>query len=410
MTPTMSSGTRRPRLSPHYWRLWWASAISSTGDGAFVAALPLLAVTISRDPRLVAVVTAAGYLPWMVLSLPAGALVDRHDRATLMWRAQAVQAAVVAAVAVLVIFRSANIAVLGLAGLLLGSAEVVYSNAAQAVLPELVPPELLARANGSQEVSLTVGETFLGPPAGSLLFAVAAALPFGLDALSFAGSAALLARLPRTRRETGQPKVAIRTQIAEGLRWLYRHRLLRVVAVLLGVFNFASQMGQAVLVLLATQTLHVGTRGYGLLLAVTAVGSVAGGLVSPAVTRRLGMLPSLIIAGAADAAVLAGLGLAPDPAVAALMLAGQGFTVTMWNVVTVSLRQQVVPAHLLGRVNSVYRMLGWGLMPLGALAGGFVAHAAGLRAPYLVAGLLCGLCLLAAVPLLFAAHQTATPG
>ena len=182
MTQTMSSGTRRPRLGAHYWRLWWANAISSTGDGAFVAALPLLAVTISRDPRLVAVVTAAGYLPWMVLSLPAGALVDRYDRATLMWRAQAVQAAVVAAVAVLVVFRIANIAVLGLAGLLLGSAEVVFSNAAQAMLPALVPPELLARANGSQQVSLTVGETFLGPPAGSLLFAAAAALPFGLDA------------------------------------------------------------------------------------------------------------------------------------------------------------------------------------------------------------------------------------
>jgi MFS family permease len=410
MTQTMSSGTRRPRLGTHYWRLWWANAISSTGDGAFVAALPLLAVTITRDPRLVAVVTAAGYLPWMVLSLPAGALVDRYDRATLMWRAQAVQAAVVAAVAVLVVFRIANIAVLGLAGLLLGSAEVVFSNAAQAMLPALVPPELLARANGSQQVSLTVGETFLGPPAGSLLFAVAAALPFGLDAASFAGSAALLARLPRTSRETGQPRASIRAQIAEGLRWLCRHRLLRVVAVLLGIFNFANQMGQAVLVLLATQTLHVGTRGYGLLLAVTAVGSVIGGLVSPAVTRRLGMLPSLIIAGAVDAAFFAGLGLAPDPAVAALMLAGQGFTVTMWNVVTVSLRQQVVPAHLLGRVNSVYRMLGWGLMPLGALAGGFVAHAAGLRAPYIVAGLLCGLSLLAAVPLLLAARQTAGPG
>ena len=182
MTQTMSSGTRRPRLGTHYWRLWWANAISSTGDGAFVAALPLLAVTISRDPRLVAVVTAASYLPWMVLSLPAGALVDRYDRATLMWRAQAVQAAVVAAVAVLVVFRVANIAVLGVAGLLLGSAEVIFSNAAQAVLPALVPPELLPKANGSQQVSLTVGETFLGPPAGSLLFAVAAALPFGLDA------------------------------------------------------------------------------------------------------------------------------------------------------------------------------------------------------------------------------------
>ncbi len=404
------NGARRTRLGADYWRLWWANAISSTGDGAFVAALPLLAVTITRDPRLVAVVTAASYLPWMVLSLPAGAMVDRYDRAALMWRAQAVQAAVVAAVAVLVVFRIANIAVLGLAGLLLGSAEVVFSNAAQAVLPALVPPELLARANGSQQVSLTVGETFLGPPAGSLLFAAAAALPFGLDAASFAGSAVLLARLPRTSADTGQPRPAIRVQIAEGLRWLYRHRLLRVVAVLLGIFNFGNQMGQAVLVLLATQTLHVGTRGYGLLLAVTAVGSVAGGLVSPAVTRRLGMLPSLIIAGAVDAAVFVGLGLAPDPVVAALMLAGQGFTVTMWNVVTVSLRQQVVPAHLLGRVNSVYRMLGWGLMPVGALAGGFVAHAAGLRAPYLVAGLLCGLSLLAVVPLLVASCQTASPG
>jgi MFS family permease len=327
-----------------------------------------------------------------------------------MWRAQAVQAAVVAAMAVLVVFRIANIAVLGVAGLLLGSAEVVFSNAAQAILPALVPHELLARANGSQQVSLTVGETFLGPPAGSLLFAVAAALPFGLDALSFAGSAALLARLPRSRKDTGQARQPIRAQIAEGLRWLSRHRLLRVVAVLLGIFNFANQMGQAVLVVLATETLHVGTRGYGLLLAVTAAGSVIGGLVSPAVTRRLGMLPSLIIAGAVDAAVFAGLGLAPDPAVAALMLAGQGFAVTVWNVVTVSLRQQIVPAHLLGRVNSVYRMLGWGLMPAGALVGGFVAHAAGLRAPYVVAGLLCGLSLLAAVPLLLATRQTASPG
>src|SRR5580693_8071483 len=213
---TQAPRTASPRLGLNYWRIWWANAVSSTGDGAFVAALPLLAVTITRDPRLVSVVTAATYLPWMVLSLPAGALVDRYDRATLMWRAQAVQAAVVAVVTVLVIAREANIAVLGVAGLLLGSAEVVFSNAAQSVLPALVPPELLAKANGSQQISLTVGESFLGPPAGSLLFAAAAALPFGLDAASFAGSAALLARLPRSREDAGQPRQPIRAQIAEG--------------------------------------------------------------------------------------------------------------------------------------------------------------------------------------------------
>ncbi len=392
------------KLGRPYWRMWWGNAISSTGDGAFNAALPLLAVTITRDPRLVSVVTAATFLPWMVLSLPVGAIVDRYDRATLMWRSQAVQAAVVAAVAILVVFGQASIAVLGVAGGLLGCAEVIFSNAAQAVLPALVSPELLPRANGSQQVSLTVGESFLGPPAGSLLFAAAAALPFGLDAVSFAGSAALVATLPRSPRSRAKHP-PIRAQIAEGLRWLARHRLLRVVAVLLGVFNFANQMGQAILVLLATVTLHVGTGGYGFLLAVSAVGSLTGGLLSPALTRRLGMLPSLVIGGAIDAAVFLGIGLAPDAAVVAVMLAGQGFAVTMWNVVTVSLRQQVVPAVLLGRVNSVYRMLGWGLMPVGALAGGFVAHAAGLRAPYILAGVLCGLALLAALPLLMSTNH-----
>ena len=181
-----------------------------------------------------------------------------------------------------------------------------------------------------------------------------------------------------------------------------------MIAVLLGVYNFANQMGQAVLVLLATQTLHLGTRGYGFLLAATAVGSVFGGLVAPRLTRKLGMLPSLITGAAINAAVFVGIGLAPDPAVAAVMLAGQGFTVTMWNVVTVTLRQQIVPARLLGRVNSVYRMLGWGLMPA-ALAGGFVAHAAGLRVPYVLAGIICALSLLAAFPVLLSASRCPLP-
>ena len=400
------------RLSRDYWRLWWANAISSTGDGAFVAALPLLAVTITRDPRLVSVVTAATFLPWLLLSLPAGAMVDRYDRATLMWRAQLVQAAVVTVIAVLVVVHQASIEALAAGGLLLGSAEVIFSNAAQSVLPALVPPDLLPKANGSQQVSLTVGESFLGPPAGSLLFAAAAALPFGLDAVSFAGSAALLARLPRTSHTANNTDninnathPGVRAQIAEGLRWLARHRLLRVVAVLLGIYNFANQMGQAILVLLATQTLHVSARGYGLLLAASAVGSVVGGLVNPILTRRMGMLSALVLPALIDAAAFVGIGLAPGPLVVAALLAVQGFSVTMWNVVTVSLRQRIVPGHLLGRVNSVYRMLGWGLMPLGALAGGFLAHAAGLRAPYIVAGLICGLSVLAALPLLLAANR-----
>lgn len=388
----------RARLGSGYWRVWWANTVSSIGDGAFVSALPLLAVTITRDPRLIAVVSAAFYLPWLLLSLPAGALVDRYDRATLMWRAQAVQGGVVAVIAVLAALRLADIAMLTVAGFCLGTAEVVFSNAAQAVLPQLVPADELPKANGHLQVSLTVGETFLGPPAGSVLFAAARVLPFGLDAGSFVASAALLSRLPRIT--PASPAGGLRARIAEGLRWLLRHRMLRVVAVLLGVIGFCNQMGQAVLVLLATQTLHIGARGYGLLWTASAVGSVIGGLVNPVLSRRLGQMASLIISMAATSLVFVGIGLAPNALVAGLMMACDGFFVTMWNIVTVSLRQRVVPGELLGRVNSVYRMLGWGLMPVGALAGGFVAHVAGLRAPYTIGGIICAVTLVAFLPVL----------
>jgi predicted MFS family arabinose efflux permease len=266
------------------------------------------------------------------------------------------------------------------------------------VLPSLVPADLLPRANGTQYVVQTIGQSFAGPPLGAALFAVAAAAPFGIDAASFAGAAMLIATLPRFRKAATSP-----AGIRDGLRWLLRHRLLRVVAVLLGINNFFGQMGWATFVLLATGPLHVSTRGYGLLLAVSAVGSVAGGLANPAITRRLGQVPSLLLASGANAILYIGIAETPSIVVMAILLACSGFVVTMWNVVTVSLRQRVVPDELLGRVNSAYRMIGWGMIPLGALAGGFVADAAGLRAPFLVAGIARGVLLLALLPALLRA-------
>jgi MFS family permease len=394
-------------LGPAYWRVWWANTGSGVGDGVVTTALPLLAVSITRDPVLIAVVSAAFYLPWLLLSLPAGAVIDRYDRVAIMWRAQAVQAAVIALIAVLVAVGAASIAALVAAGFCLGSAEVMFSNAAQAELPRLVPAASLPKANGNLQVSLTLGQSFLGPPLGSALFAVARALPFGLGAGSFAASAALLSGLPRRESAGGErlSMAGLRSSVMEGLRWLLRHRLLRIVAVLLGVANFGSAMGQATLVLLATQTLHVGTRGYGLLWSAAAVGSILGGLANPAITRRVGEIPSLIIAMAAFAAVYGAIGLAPSAIVAGLLMACNGFFATMWNVVTVSLRQRIVPDELLGRVNSVYRMIGWGLIPAGALAGGFAARLAGLRAPYLASGVVCGVALLAALPVLLRARR-----
>ena len=207
------------------------------------------------------------------------------------------------------------------------------------------------------------------------------------------------------RKTPSSPR--IRAQIAEGLRWLAGHRLLRVIAVLLGIYNFANQMGQAVLVLLATQTLHVSAPGYGLLLAASAVGSVIGGLVNPILTRRLGMLPSLVLPALVDAAAFVGIGLAPGPAVVAVLLAARDSPSPCgtWSPSASASGSSPVTCSA-GSTASTACWAG-ACMPLGALAGGFVAHAAGLRAPYIVAGLLCGLSALAALPLLVAAtrHQ-----
>ncbi|HVQ89635.1 MAG TPA: MFS transporter [Mycobacteriales bacterium] len=393
-----------PRLSAAYWRLWWAVGIDNIGDGAFAAAVPLLAVTITRDPRLVSVVSAATYLPWLLLSLPGGALVDRHDRVGLMWRSQAIQAVIVSAVAVLAALGHIGIPVLAITAFGLGACEVVFANAAQAILPDLVAKPLLHKANGNQQTITTIGQQFLGPPIGSLLFAVAVALPFGLDAGSFALSAALLATLPRHgRRHAEHPPM--RTAIAAGLRWLARHRLLRTLAILLGVNTFCFQLGAATLVLLATQTLHLSARGYGLLLAGAALGSLLGGLLNARVVQQIGALPALLTALGANAVIFVGIGLSPNAVVLAALLAGNGFVTTLWNIVTVSLRQQIVPSELLGRVNSVYRMLGWGLIPLGALTGGLVAHVFGLRAPYPIAGVLRGIAMLVALPVLIRASR-----
>ncbi|MDP4506979.1 MFS transporter [Nonomuraea turcica] len=402
MKQDMTQSHAEPRLPGAYWRLWWATGVNSIGDGAFAAVVPLLAVTITRDPRLVSVVSAATYLPWLLLSLPAGALVDRHDRVGLMWRAQAIQAVIVSAIAVLAALGWIGIPVLAIMAFGLGACAVVAANAAQAALPDIVAKPLLHQANGHQQTITTIGLQFAGPPLGSLLFAVAVALPFGMDAASFALSAALLATLPRrTRRRIEHPPM--RSAIADGLRWLARHRLLRTLAVLLGVNTFCWQLGNVSLVLLATQTLRLDAPGYGLLLAGAALGSVLGGLVSARVVARIGALPALLTALATNVVVFVGIGLSPNAVVLGALLAVNGFLITLWSIVTVSLRQQIVPSELLGRVNSVYRMLGWGLIPLGALAGGLVAHAFGLRAPYPVAGVVRGIALLAALPVLIRA-------
>jgi MFS family permease len=379
---------RAEGLGRPFWLIWLATTGSSLGDGVRLVAFPLIAAAITRNPSAVAVVSMAGFLPWLLFGLIGGAVVDRTDRRRLMWRTDLLRAVLVGGFAVVVAAGSAGIAALAVMSFVLGVVETFFDNAASAIVPMLVGDPQIERANSWILATQMVMGTLLGAPIGGALYAIGRSAPLVLDAASFVVSAGLVAAVAGnfSARAIDADATTIRRDIADGLRWLFAHRLLRVLALLLAVLNASFAAAEAVLVLYALEVLHVGTLGYGLLLTLVAVGGLAGTVLAPRLLRWLGLRALLSTVGLAQGAMLVGVGLGSSRAMMVLALLVVGVSSMVWNVVTVSLRQRVVPAPLLGRVTSSYRMIGLGAMPVGALLGGVLARAYGLHAPYLIFG------------------------
>ena len=388
----MTTAATRPRpLGARYHRLFAASAISNLGDGVTVVALPLIAADLTRDPTAIAAVSLALRLPWLFFALIAGALVDRWDRRVVMVTADAVRAVLMGTLALAIATDTHSMPMLYVIGALLGLAETMFDNASQTILPSIVEDEeLLPRANGRLMAAETVMNQFLGPPLGGLLIATAAAAPFWLDSASFLAATLLVASIPGRFRAVSSaddgPRASLRSEIAEGIRWLWGHRLLRDLAILLSLLNLWYMAVFAVLVLFAQEILGLGDVGFGLLMISPAVGAVIGALAAGRLLERVGSGPILWFGCFGSAAGLLLMAPLSNAALVAVVMVLQGSAGVGWNVVTVSLRQTIIPDHLLGRVNSVYRFLGWGSMPIGALVGGLLAGWFGLRAPLWVGG------------------------
>ena len=389
-----------------------ASAVSNLGDGIAMVAVPWLASLLTRDAVLISAVAMAQRLPWLLFALPAGVWTDRADRRLLMVRADLARVGLTLLVVGLALalpapgvmplageapagWGTALVTALALVAFLIGTAEVVRDNAAQTVLPSIVASADLERANGQMWSAEQIMGQFAGPPLAGALIAAGIALPFGANAAAFALSAALvwLIALPPRRAAVGPFWPALR----EGLGWMRRHPLILRLALMLGAVNAVFVGGMTVLVLYAQEVLGLGAAGYGLLLTVGAAGGVTGGLAAPWAAARLGMRTSLLLALGLFVAVNLLLGLFASVPLAALALFAEAAGGMLWNVVTVSYRQRLIPDRILGRVNSAYRFLGWGAMPFGAIgAGALVAalephagRAVALHAPYLAAALTC---------------------
>jgi MFS family permease len=304
---------------------------------------------------------------------------------------RAAAVAVLAVPPVLGLESSAAIWALYAVALLLGTAETMYDTAAQSILPQVVPRDRLPLANGRLIAAELTANEFVGPPLGGLLVAAGLAAAFLTPAALWAAAVGALLLLRGGFAVPREGRTTLRADVAEGLRYLWRHRLLRTLAAMTGLFNFATNATFAVFVLHAVgpdSAMHLTEVTYGLLFATIAAGSLVGALLADPLIRRLGRARSLAV-GMLGGVLTVGIpALTTIPLVIAAAFLVGGLTNALWNVVAVSLRQRITPDRILGRINSSYRLVAYGSRPLGAAAGGVLGELLGLRAVFAIAAAL----------------------
>jgi len=416
------------KLGSSYWRLWTATAISNLGDGISGVAYPWVASAVTRSPLLIAAAGFASRLPWLIFTLHAGVITDRFDRRKLIVAMDAIRGVLTLIVGAIVLLNKDSLPSLNdltsvtdletnwplyitlvITAFLFGLAEVLRDNSAQTLMPSVVEAENLEKANGRMWSAESLTHSFIGPPLGSLLIGVAIYLPFFVDAGSFFVAVALIASISgsfKPIQEKPREKINFKSEIKEGFRWLWSHDLLRPMAIILGALNLLGTMVAATFILYTQEVLNTSVFVFAVLGTAGAVGGIAGGLIAPKISVKIGSGPSLwlsLVMGPIGAIII---GTTSAWQVVWVVLLFQSFFSILWNTITVSLRQSIIPSHLLGRVNSVYRFFGWGSIPIGMFLGGglvtiaqyFVSREMALRAPYFVGAALGVLLFIFAAP------------
>jgi predicted MFS family arabinose efflux permease len=387
-------------LGAKFMRLWQASFSSFLADGVMVACGPLLAATLTRDPLLIAGLVTAQRLPWLLFSLPSGAIVDRADRKRIMWVGNAFRAGLIAALALATYLHLLNIYIMYAFFFLLGTVEPFFDNASFALLPRLVETRQLEKANSRLFASLTVGADFLGPPLGSLLFAFFPPLSFLLSGFAYSGSSAFMASLPGQYfpRKAPAPLNRMLAEIKEGFKWFWSNSVLRTLAFLVTLQNVVWTGCYSLLVLYAQDRLGLTDVGYGFLISAGAVGGLLGSLTAEYGGKRFGTGRIVFSMVALTSAAFIVMGITDKTPLVMAMLAVNSFAISHATTLILALRQSLVPDDLLGRVTSVYRFIAIGAAPLGSLTAGLLARSFSLTTPYWTGGIIILVAALVAYP------------
>lgn len=394
MTAAPEPRARRSPMGAGFNRLWTAAIASNLADGIGRTAVPLIATTLTRDPALIAGVTAVTFLPWLLFGIPAGMLLDRVDRRIAMAVANSLRFAVAALLAALISADALTIWWLYACVLLFGLGETVFDNATTTVVPSLVGRDQLDRANGRMQSAEIVVQNFIATPIAGFLFAVALVLPVWLTGSGFliAGllaltipAAAARAHVRATEAELASGAAVARPGIGAVVRFLTGHRFLRKMIILTSLTASALAFAQGSVVLLLLQTFSVPEALIGVVTAGVGVGALVGALISSALVARFGrgriMFWSILVSGVG----ILGVGVTANVVVAILSYAVGAFGVAVWNVPWGALRQVLIPGDMLGRAMGIVRTIGWGLTPIATVLGGFVARI-DLRLPFVIGG------------------------
>lgn len=381
------------KLGPAFNRLFSASVISNLSDGLLAVAAPLLAISLTKDPILISMLSAFVMLPWLLFAIPIGLIVDRTDKRLLVTFTNSMRFIAAGLVALAISTDTITIYWLLLATFFIGTCEVASDTAAQSLIPVILEKKNYEKANSRLNIAETVIQNFIGAPLSGFLYATAIVLPFILNSLGFLIAAIFVLMIPAHLISNGSAeakhdveKKSFINEIKFGLNYLWNDRPLRRLVATTTSLGFFYSLSTSTLILFITQTLEVPAKYFGVLMAGAGSGAVLGGILTTALSKKFGRGGVLAVAIFISSITVLFQGLAPNVWVFGAIGFVSSFTITNWNILLMSCYQVLIPVELYGRIHGARRTFVWGVMPVGAFIGGVIART-GLRVPLLVGGI-----------------------
>ncbi len=370
-------------LNLDYMLLWSGQLVSNVGTQVSTLAFPLLILALTNSPAQAGFAGALRALPYVIFSLPAGALIDRWDRKRVMILCDTGRALSMASIPVALVLGHLTILQLYLVSLIEGTLFVFFNIAEAACLPRVVPKEQLPAAT-AQNMATDGITVLLGPSLGGALYTVGRLLPFVADAVSYMVSVISLFFIKvKFQKERVAARRNLWVEIREGLSWLWHQPLIRFIAILTGGNNLISS-GYVLIIIVLAQQQHASSFTIGLIFAVGGIGGIIGALIATSLQKRLSFAQAIIGTSWIFALCVPLYAIAPNPLVLGIITAATFVSGPVYNVVQFSYRSAIIPDELQGRVNSVFRLIAFGGQPLGLALTGLLIQNIGVIPAILV--------------------------